>query len=241
MTQERGEAGTTDGSVFEFHTEIRRAQAAEPEPGPDWRLYLERGTATVPTRLSFTAVDGAHSAAAFTAGPDGFLGSHRAADGTVSQLRGALAGRRPYPALPAGVTAQDVLTFDTHEQDEQDTPDGWRRSGRLRLLLQDGRGVALRDLEWQEADGTEVALSFTADRSGFLGHLRRPGAEPVGYRGFAVASRPLPTGEELIEELGEFGRQALGIVEELAGRISGWLGGGNSGGGTSGGGPARPA
>lgn len=245
MTQEQGEAGSTDGSVFEFHTETRRAQAAEPEPGPDWRLYLERGTAAAPTRLSFTAVDGAHSAAAFTAGPGGparptgFLGSHRAADATVSQLRGTLAGRRPYPALPAGVTAQDVLTFDTHEQDEQGEQDGWRRSGRLRLLLQDGRGVPLRDLEWQEADGTEVALSFTADRSGFLGHLRRPGAEPVGYRGFAVASRPVPTGDELVAELEEFGRQALGIVEDLAGRISGWLGGGS--GGKNGGGPARPA
>jgi OAA-family lectin sugar binding domain len=239
MTQELDEAGTTDGSVFEFHTETRRAQAAEPEPGPGWLLYLERGAAVAPTRLSFTAVDGAHSAVAFTAGPEGFLGSHRAADSTVSQLRGTLAGRRPYPALPAGVTAQDVLTFDTHEQDEQDTPDGWRRSGRLRLLLRDGRGVPLRDLEWQEADGTEVALSFTADRSGFLGHLRRPGAEPVGYRGFAVASRPVPTGDELVAELEEFGRQALGIVEDLAGRISGWLGGGSSG--KNGGGPARPA
>ena len=240
MTQERGEAGPTDGSVFEYLTETRRAQAAEPEPGPTWRLYLEREAAVAPARVSFTAVDGAHSAVAFSADLDGFLGSHRAADGTVGQLRGTLAGRRPYPALPAGVTAQDVLTFDTHEQGDQNAPDAWRRSGRLRLLLQDGRGVALRDLEWQEADGTEVALSFTPDRSSFLGHLRRPGAEPAGYRGFAVASRQVPTGDELIGELEEFGRQALGIVEDLAGRISGWLGGGNSG-GKSGGGPARPA
>jgi hypothetical protein len=40
--------------------------------------------------------------------------------------------------------------------------------------------MALRDLEWQDADGTEAALAFTADRSSFLGHLRRRGAEPIG-------------------------------------------------------------
>jgi hypothetical protein len=233
MTQQLEEAGSAGGSVFEFRTETRRAQAAEPEPGQVWRLHLARETAAEPTRLSFTAADGAHSAVAFTAGLETFLGSHRAADATVGQLRGTLAGRRPYPALPNGVTAQDVLTFDTHEQG---APDAWRRSGRLRLLLQDGRGVPLRDLEWQEADGTEVAFSFTADRSGFLGHLRRPGAAPVGYRGFAVAPRPVPTGDELIGELEQFGRQAIGIVEDLVGRISGWLGGGNNGGG-----PGRPA
>ena len=224
MTQELGEAGTTVESVFEFRTESRRAEGSElePEPGPTWRLYLERETAAPPTRLSFTAVDGAHSAVAFSADLGSFLGTHRAADGSVVQLRGTLAGSRSFPALPAGVTAQDVLTFATHEEDGQD---GWRSTGRLRLLLQDGRGAALRDVEWQDAGGTEVALSFTADRSGFLGHLRRPDEEPVGYRGFAVALRTVPTSDELMKELEEFGRQALGVAEELAGRIAGWLGG----------------
>lgn len=221
------------GSVFEFATESRRAAEAEPEPGPTWRLYLECGTASPPTRLSFTTVDGAHSAVALTTDSGSFLGTRRSVDGTVVQLRGTLAQRHPFPALPTGVTGQDVLTFTTHEEHE---PDDWRGADRMRLLVQDGRGVALRDLEWQAEDGTEIALSFSPDRSGFVGHLRRRGAEPVGYRGFAVAARSAPTGDDLTKELEEFGRQAFGFAEELLGRIGDWLGG--RGGGS---GPAKPA
>lgn len=233
MTHELGEAAISDGSVFEFRTESRRADDLEAEPGPTWLLYLERDRAVPPTRLSFTTVDGARSAIALGTGSGTFLGTRRGADGTVTQLRGTLANRRPFPALPAGVTARDVLTFTTHEEGE---PGDWHRAGRLRLLVQDGRGIALRDLEWQDEDGTEAALSFTPDRSDFLGHLRRHGAEPVGYRGFAVPARPIPTGEELVKEIEEFGRQAFGIAEDLLGRLGGWLGGGSGGSG-----PSKPA
>jgi hypothetical protein len=233
MTHELGEAATPSGSVFEFRTESRRAQDPEVEPGPAWLLYLGLDKPTPPTRLSFTTVDGAHSAIALGADLGSFLGTRRGADGTVTQLRGTLANRRSFPALPTGVTAQDVLTFTTHEEDE---PGDWRRTGRLRILVQDGRSVALRDLEWRDKDGTEAALAFTPDRSGFLGHLRRAGAEPVGYRGFAVPGRPIPTSDELVKELEEFGRQAFGIAEDLIGRIGGWLGGGRGGSG-----PSKPA
>lgn len=233
MTHELGEAVTPDGSVFEFRTESRRADAAEAEPGPTWRLYVERDTAAPPTRLSFTAADGAHSAVAFDAGHHSFLGTHRAADGSLTQVRGTLERRRSLPALPLSVKGRDVLTFTTHEEDGRDE---WRRSGRLRLLLQDGRGVAPRDLEWQDEDGTEVALSFSPDHSGFLGHIRHRSGAPIGYRGFAIPAREMPTSEDLMKELEEFGRQAVGIAEDLVGRIAGWLGGGN---GRSG--PTRPA
>lgn len=233
MTHELGEAGPPSGSVFEFRTESRRADDAAAEPGPAWLLCLERDGSAPPTRLSFTTLDGAHNAVAFGADSGSFLGTRHAADGAVTQLRGTLTNRRSFPALPAGVTAQDVLTFNTHEEG---APGDWRRAGRLRLLVQDGRGVALRDLEWRDEDGTEAALSFDPDRSSFLGHLRRQGAEPVGYRGFAVPGRPIPTGDELTKELEEFGRQALGVAEELLGRLGGWLGGGRGGSG-----PSKPA
>lgn len=232
MTHELGEAGPR-GSVFEFRTESRRADDPAAEPGPAWLLYLERDGSAPPARLSFTTADGAHNAVSLGADCGSFLGTRHTADGTVTQLRGTLTNRRSFPALPAGVTAQDVLTFNTHEEAE---PGGWRRAGRLRLLVRDGHGVALRDLEWRDEDGTEAALSFSPDRSSFLGHLRRHAAEPVGYRGFAVPGRPIPAGDELVKELEEFGRQAFGVAEELLGRIGGWLGGGRGGSG-----PSKPA
>jgi hypothetical protein len=253
MTQEsENPAGTAPESVFEFRTELRRGHAAEPEPGPALRLHLDRGGSVVPSRLAWTGVDGAHSAVAFSDGCTGFLGVHRAPDGSVVGLQGRLVSRRGYPSLPAGVTAADVLTFDTHVHDGESAdasepaqpaegaqPGDWRRAGRLRVLVDDGRGCALRDLEWREEGGAEASISFGPDRSGFLGYLRSPGAEPAGYRGFAVPARPVPAGDDLFRELEEFGRQALGVVDDLVGRLSGWLGG--RGGGNGGGTPPRAA
>jgi len=245
MTQERGGAVAAQESVFEFRTELHRRDAVRTEQGPALRLHLEREGRSLPSRLAWTGADGAHSAVAFAAGMGGFLGVHRAADGSVAQLRGRIERRRGYPALPAGLTAADVLTFDTHRED---APGDWRRAGRLRLLLDDGRGCPLRDLEWAEESGAEASVSLDPDRSGFLGYLREAGQGAVGYRGFAVPGRPVVSGDDLVKELEQFGRQALGVVEDLVGRLGGWLGGrgpGDSGGaggsGGSGGNTPRPA
>jgi len=238
--------------VFEFQTELRRADAAEPERGPRLRVYLEQDGGAVPSRLAWTAADGAHSAIAFTTEAAEFTGVFRDADGSVAHVHGRLADRRARLVLPTGAQAGAVLTFDTQEEKtggEQDGEtqaggEGWRRSGRLCLLLDDGRGSTLRDLQWQDTRGVTGAVSFTPDRSGFLGYLGRPGREPVGYRGFAVPGRTVPSSDELMTELEEFGRQALGVVEDLLGRIGGWLGGGGSGGSGNGGGGGdtpRPA
>lgn len=248
MTQELADAEEARESVFEFRTELRRRAAAVPEEGPPLRVYLEQEGRGVPRRLAWTAVDGAHSAIAFRSGTAEFAGVHRGADGIAVELRGTLAGRRAYPLLPPGVEPGDVLVFDTHEEVEevegQEAPDGdvWRSSGRIRLLVDDGRGCALRDLQWEDTRGVSAAVSFEPDRSGFLGYLARPGQEPLRYRGFAVPGRQVPEGEDLLQDLEQFGRQALGVVNDVVGRIAGWLGGGSggSGGNSSGGGP-RPA
>jgi hypothetical protein len=286
MTQELADAEEARESVFEFRTELRRGNAAEPEQGPALRVYLELDGHVLPSQLAWTAVDGAHSAIAFRNGTAEFTGVHRAADGTTARFEGRLASRRAYPSLPAGVQPGDVLAFDTHEEDggaarderaqqdaheqqdeqreaegsQQQDPqpqdsqqqngqqdaqsdrssreDGWRRAGRLRLLLDDGRAVPLRDLQWRDARGVTAAVSFSPDRSGFLGYLIRPDQAPVGLRGFAVPGRTVPSGEDLMAELEEFGREALGMAQDLLGRIGGWLGGGGNGGGGNG---PRPA
>ena len=233
MTQERDKAVTGRESVFEFKTELTRPGAAEPEEGPKLRLHLEReATATVPpSRLSWTAVDGAHSAISFQGEMAGFLGLHRAADGSVVQLRGSLESRRTYPSLPPGIGAADVLEFTTHQEAE---PGVWRKSGGLRVLLDDGRGCALRDLDWRDEDGNAGAISFDRALAGFLGYFQRAEQEAVGLRGFEVPKRNVPSGDDLRAELEAFGRVAVDMVQDLLGKVSGLLGGG-------GGEPPRPA
>lgn len=250
MTQGYPEAGEARECVFEFRTELRRRAAAEPEPGPPLRVYLEQDGRVAPRRLAWTAVDGAHSAIAFRSGATEFVGVHRAADGTVTELHGLLVSRRAYPSLPYGVTPADVLTFDTHEEggesvaadgsDSSSTPEAiWRRAGRMRLLLDDGRGCPLRDLQWEDMRGVRGAVSFDADRSVFLGYLDRPGHEPVRIRGFAVRGRQQPpSSADLMKELEDFGREALNAVTDMVGRVAGWLGGGS---GNNGGDGPRPA
>jgi hypothetical protein len=245
MTQELADAEEARESVFEFRTELRRRAALVPEEGPPLRVYLEHEGRAVPRRLAWTAVDGAHSAIAFRSGTNEFVGVHRGADGTVVELHGSLAGRRAYPLLPPGVESGDVLAFDTHEERLEDgadgTPDGvWRTSGRTRLLLDDGRGCPLRDLQWEDTRGITAAVSFEPDRSGFIGYLARPGRQPVRFRGFAVPGRQVPEGEDLLKDLEDFGRQALGVVTDVVGRLAGWIGGSGGSGGDAGGGP-RPA
>ncbi|HEX4787764.1 MAG TPA: hypothetical protein VH372_04835 [Actinospica sp.] len=240
MTQELADADEARESVFEFRTELLRGDAAEPEEGPRLRVFLESDGRLVPSRLAWTAIDGAHTAIAFRDGMAEFTGVHRGADGSPAQFQGRLASRRAYPSLPSGVQAADVLTFDTQEEEDPEQPQsGWRRAGRVRLLLDDGRGCALRDMQWQDARGLAAAISFKPDRSGFLGYLTRPGQEPVAVRGFAVPARTVPTGDELVKELEDFGREALGIVNDVVGRLAGWLGGG--GGDSGNGGGPRPA
>jgi hypothetical protein len=241
MTQELADDEEARESVFEFHTELLRGDAAEPEEGPRLRLYLELDGRAIPSRLAWTAVDGAHTAIAFREGTAEFTGLHRGADGWPVRVRGEIASRRAYPSLPSGVLAADVLTFDTQEDgDPEQAEGGWRRAGRAHLLLDDGRGCPLRDVQWRDARGLEAAISFKPDRSGFLGYLARPGQEAVSLRGFAVPGRTVPSGDELIKELETFGREALSVVNDVVGRLAGWLGGGGDGGPGNGGGP-RPA
>jgi len=231
MTQERDKAVTGRESVFEFKTELTRTGAAEPEEGPKLRLHLERnGTATAPlSQLSWTAVDGAHSAISFQAEMAGFLGLHRAADGSAVQLRGSLESRRSYPSLPPGIGAADVLEFVTHQEAE---PGVWRSTGGLRILLDDGRGCALRDLEWHEEGGNSGAISVNRATATFLGYYQHAEQEALGYRGFGVAKRSVPSGDDLRAELEAFGRVALDVVQDLLGKVGGLLGGGE---------PPRPA
>lgn len=232
MTQERDKAVTGPDTVFEFTTELTRSGAAEPEEGPKLRLHLERNaTATAPlSRLSWTTVDGARSAIGFQAEMAGFLGLHRAADGSAVQLRGSLERRRSYSSLPPGIGAADVQEFRTHQEAE---PGVWRSAGGLRVLLDDGRGCALRDLEWHDEDGNSGAISIDRATASFLGYFQRAEQEALGYRGFAVAKRNVPSGDDLRAELEAFGRVALDVVQDLLGKVGGLLGGGGE--------PPRPA
>ena len=230
MTQESDEAVTGRESVFEFQTELTRPGAAEPEEGPKLRLHLERDADAPPSQLSWTAIDGAHSAISFQAGLTGFLGLHRAADGSVVQLCGSLERRRSYPSLPPGIGAGDVLEFTTHEEAE---PGVWRKSGGLRVLLDDGRGCALRDLSWRDKDGNSGSISFDRAPEGFLGYYQQAGQAAVGYRGFPVQRRIVVSGDDLKAELEAFGRVALDVVQDLLGKLGGVLGGGGE--------PPRPA
>lgn len=234
MTQERDKAVTGREAVFEFKTELTRSEAAEPEEGPKLRLHLERNaTATAPlSRLSWTAVDGAHSAISFQGEMAGFLGLHRAADGALVQLRGSLENRRSYPSLPPGIGAADVQEFLTHQQEAESGV--WRSAGRLQVLLDDGRGCALRDLEWHDEDGNSGAISIDRTTASFLGYYQVAGQAALGYRGFAVVKRNVPNGDDLRAELEAFGRVALDVVQDLLGKVGGLLGGG-------GGEPPRPA
>ena len=221
-------------SVLTYRTLTRSADRAQTAEGPTLRVYLDRGEQSPPSQLEWTAADGTHSAIGFHPGLEEFSGVFRHAHGEPVTLHGRLTARAAYDeaARPSGMREFEV------ECSRGDS--GGHPGTALRLLLDDGRGGELAHLAWRDQAGNSASVSFTQNRSGFVGYSQRSGEGPVGMRGTALAgehgadqggadqgtegqSQTAVIADELKEDLAELRRQVLGVAEEVTGRLSSWL------------------
>ncbi|WP_052433438.1 hypothetical protein [Streptacidiphilus carbonis] len=212
-------ARAAERAVFAFSTERRPAGAEDWEPAPGLRLYIERGESALPAQVSWRSADGAEGAVSFQSAMTDFLGHHRAADGSVAELRGRLTGRW---AHPEGISDDaPVHRFRT----EEGWGGGWHESGELQLLVDHG-GVPMERITWRDQRTNGGSISLCPDGSGFVGFYQRVNEGPIGYRGRYVrtvgAQRPdsVTAGGSGRAELQE---ELLRVADAAAGRVAGWL------------------
>ena len=228
------DAAAARESVLTYRTLTRSLDRSQTAEGPTLRLHLDRGEQSLPSQLSWTAVDGTHSAIGFQSAMEEFNGVFRYAHGEPVTLHGYLVSRAEYDpvAPPAGTRHFEVACSWGNS--------GWHAGSPLRLLLDDGRGAEPAHVAWRDQAGNSASVSFTQNRSGFVGYYQRHGEGPIGMRGTAIGaalapadaagapgaadgSRVGPIADELMGDLTELGHQVLGVAEDLAGRLTGWL------------------
>lgn len=232
-------------AVFTYRTVTRSPDRSQTAEGPTFRLHLDRAEHSLPSQLSWTAADGTHSAISFQSAMEEFSGIFRYPHGEPVTLHGYLTTRAAYDPddEPAGTRTFEV------ECSWGDS--GWNPGAPLRILLDDGRSDEIDHLAWRDQAGNSASVSFTQNRSGFIGYYQRRGEGPIGMRGTAIGGAlPVPVvvaasqepveeragagnadsgnadsgiAEELIDELTAVGRQVLTIAEDLTGRVVGWL------------------
>ncbi|WP_433176789.1 hypothetical protein [Actinoallomurus sp. CA-150999] len=162
-------------SVFAYATELRALDAKAWVDGEELLLHVDRGENSLPEQLSWRTADGAEAAVGFQSNMSEFLGQHRAADGTLSEFRGRLAGSW---AFPGGTGGRRVWRFQT----EEGWGGGWHRSDELRLLVDDG-GAPVERVTWRDQRGNSGTVALRADVGDFIGYYRRYNEGPIGYRG----------------------------------------------------------
>ena len=239
-------AKAAEQAVFAFRTERLPAGTGGWVPGPELRLYVERGEYALPSQLSWRSTDGAEGAVSFQSAMTDFLGHHRDADGTIAEFRGRLSGRWAYPD---GTSDAPVHHFGT----EEGWGGGWHTSGDLRLLVDHG-GVPMERITWRDQRTNGGSIELDRDCSGFVGFYQRVNEGPIGYRGTSVRTAPTPvapapapaapaaaaapapapaanesaapgtTGRaELQEELLRTAQQLGRVTDAAAGRLAEWL------------------
>ncbi|MEU3187299.1 alpha-1,2-mannosidase [Streptomyces sp. NPDC006923] len=142
-------------SVFAFGTEQRPVNSAVWQPAPRLLFHIDRGDRAVPAQLSWRGTDGAETAIALRADMSGFHGHYRAADGALGEFRGTLADRWAYPDGTADVPLHRFST-------EEGQDGGWRPSGELRILLDDGRATPVERVSWSDRRGNTASVTLTA-------------------------------------------------------------------------------
>ncbi|MER5551362.1 alpha-1,2-mannosidase [Streptomyces sp. NPDC002793] len=157
-------------TVFAYTTERCAPFTSSWEPGPRLLFHIDRGEQSLPAQLGWRTADGAESAISFQTNMSDFHGHHRAADGTLAELRGRITGRW---AFPEGTEDVHVHRFET----EEGWGGGWHTSDELRLLVDDG-SVPVERVTWRDQrgnsgvaglrigpDGASAAADVTADAS----------------------------------------------------------------------------
>ncbi|MEV0024670.1 alpha-1,2-mannosidase [Streptomyces atroolivaceus] len=138
-------ADAARNTVFAYTTERCEPFTWSWEPGPRLLFHVDRGEQSLPAQLGWRGADGAESAISFQSNMSDFHGHHRAADGTLAEFRGRIAGRW---AFPEGTEDAHVHRFGT----EEGWGGGWHSSGELRLLVDDGSGPVER-VTWRDQRG----------------------------------------------------------------------------------------
>lgn len=234
-------AAAASEAVFAYRTVTRSPDRSQTAEGPTFRLHLDRAEESLPSQLSWTTADGTHSAISFQSAMEEFSGVFRYPHGEPVTLHGYLTARAEYDPddAPAGTRSFNV------ECSWGDS--GWNPGAPLRILLDDGRSDELDHLSWRDQAGNSASISFTQNRSGFIGYYQRRGEGPIGMRGTAIGDAlPVPMAasgstsasasqkpaegpadggiaDELIEDLTAVGKQVLTVAEDLTGRLIGWL------------------
>ncbi|MFC7327207.1 hypothetical protein [Marinactinospora rubrisoli] len=152
---ERARATSADAarSVFGYTTEHRGGDGRW-RSAPPLLVHIDAGTGAVPAELSWRAADGAETSIALTADMSGFVGHHRAADGSVTQIRGALSERGDRAGRADG-TRPSRWTMETEDGST------WWAAGELFFLLQDG-GAAPERVTWRDRADNVGSLALRA-------------------------------------------------------------------------------
>ncbi|HWU08336.1 MAG TPA: alpha-1,2-mannosidase, partial [Streptomyces sp.] len=145
-------------TVFAYTTERREPFTSSWRPGPRLLFHVDRGEQSLPAQLGWRGADGAESAISFQSNMSDFHGHHRAADGTLAELRGRITGRW---AFPEGTEGAPVHRFET----EEGWGGGWHTSGELRLLVDDGSGPVER-VTWRDQRGNSGVAGLRITPSG---------------------------------------------------------------------------
>ncbi|WP_445518761.1 discoidin domain-containing protein [Streptomyces sp. NEAU-174] len=155
MAEER----PAEAAVCAYRTEWRAPGSAEWRPAPRLLVHLDRGEGSLPVRLAWRGQDGAEASIGFQPAMTEFYGHRRAADGTLTEYRGALEGRSP---LRDSALEEVMHRFRTVEGCGSGGP-GLRQE--LRLLIEDG-GSPVERVIWGDPSGHSGTVSLLAAEPG---------------------------------------------------------------------------
>lgn len=146
-------------AVWAYRTEWRAPGSAAWRPAPRLLVHLDRGEGSLPVRLAWRGQDGAEASIGFQPAMTEFYGHRRAADGTLTEYRGALEGRSP---LRDSALEEVMHRFRTVEGGGA----GRRHLGQeLRLLIEDG-GPPVERVIWGDPAGHSGTVSLLAAEPG---------------------------------------------------------------------------
>ncbi|BBJ46493.1 hypothetical protein SSPO_092110 [Streptomyces antimycoticus] len=156
MTEEQ----PAEAAVCVYRTEWRAPGSAEWRPAPRLLVHLDRGEGSLPARLAWRGQDGAEASIGFQPAMTEFYGHRRAADGTLTEYRGALEGRS---ALRDSALEEVMHRFRTEEGGA--AGGGRHLRQELRLLIEDG-GPPVERVIWGDPSGHSGTVSLLAAEPG---------------------------------------------------------------------------